>query len=178
MKEIKIEELKINPSIEIGNNWMLVSAGDKSKYNTMTASWGSIGALWGHGVNGRATVTIYIRPSRYTDKFIDEKECFSLSFFDEKYKKDLTYLGTKSGRDENKIAKTSLTVEFINEVPYFKEAKLVFICKKLYKGKIEKEGFIEKDILDKFYKSDSSHIYNNESFHNVYVGEIIKILEK
>lgn len=178
MKLLNIKDLKINPVDLIGNRWMLVSAGKKSKFNTMTASWGQIGALWGHGLNGKGTVTIFIRPSRYTDRFINTNKCFSLSFFDDKYKKDLSYLGSHSGRDEDKISKTNLHVKFIDQVPTFKEASLVLICKKIYKGKINQKGFIDKSITTSFYKNATKNIYNNSSYHNVYIGEILKIYTK
>lgn len=178
MKLLNIKDLKINPIDLIGNKWMLVSAGKKNKFNTMTASWGQIGALWGHGLNGKGTVTIFIRPSRYTDRFINTNKCFSLSFFDNKYKKDLSYLGSHSGRDEDKISKTNLHVKFIDQVPTFKEASLVLICRKIYKGKINQKGFIDKSIITSFYKDATKNIYNNSSYHNVYIGEILKIYTK
>lgn len=178
MKELNVKDLNINPADLIGNKWMLVSAGKENNYNTMTASWGEIGALWGHGLYGRPTFTIFIRPSRYTDKFIDGNDCYSLCFFEEEYRKDLSYLGSHSGKDEDKVSKTNLHVDFIDDIPFFKEANLVFVCKKIYKGKIEKEGFIDKSIIDNFYKDASDHAYNNSSFHNVYVGEILKIYVK
>ena len=69
-------------------------------------------------------------------------------------------------------------MDYIDGVPFYKEAKLVLICKKIYKGKIQKEGFIDKNIIDTYYKNDSDDIYNNDSLHNVYVGKITKILSK
>ena len=40
MKEISVEELKLNPSTLIGKEWALLTAGNKDGYNTMTVSWG------------------------------------------------------------------------------------------------------------------------------------------
>lgn len=178
MKEININDLTINPSNLIGKRWMLITAGDKSSYNTMTASWGEMGALWGHGLNGRPTFTIFVRPSRYTDQFIDSKDYYTICFFDEEYRQDLIYLGSHSGRDENKIDKIKLHIDFVDDQPIYKEASLILICKKIYKGHIEQDGFIDKSIIDEFYKNGSNHIYNNNSFHHVYVGEIVKVLSK
>ena len=70
----------------------------------MTASWGGLGVMWGKNV----AVTV-LRPQRYTKEFIDQSESFTLSFYDDTFKKDLSYLGSVSGRDEDKIAKTRLT---------------------------------------------------------------------
>lgn len=167
MKEINLKELKFNPMTMIGNEWMLVSAGSEKNFNTMTAQWGHLGAIW----NGdMPTSVIYIRPQRYTREFIDREKYYTLSFFDQKYKKDLMYLGTHSGRDENKIAKTSLTPVFDSESIYFKEAKLVFVCRKIYKSQLKEENFIDQSILSKNYPE--------HDFHYVYIGEIVKTFVK
>ena len=60
-QKINIQDLSINPFQKIGKEWMLITAGDEKKVNTMTASWGGMGVLWGQNV-----VTAYIRPQRYT----------------------------------------------------------------------------------------------------------------
>lgn len=167
MKKINIEELNINAYKAIAKDWMLVSAGtNKDNYNTMTASWGQIGSLWGHG-GGKPVATCYIRPQRYTKIFVDENEYFSLSFFDEEYKKDLGYLGSVSGKDEDKVSKTNLTPEFNDKAVYFKQAKLVLICRKLYKQDLKQECFIDTDVMN-----DS---YPKRDFHTMYIGEIEEI---
>ena len=92
-KEISAEELQFNPFTKIGKEWMLVTAGDQEKHNTMTASWGGVGVMWGKNV-----VSVYIRPQRYTKEFVDANELFTLSFYDESYRKALNICGSKSGR--------------------------------------------------------------------------------
>lgn len=39
--------MDFNPFKKIGKEWMLVTAGDEQKWNTMTASWGFAGVMWG-----------------------------------------------------------------------------------------------------------------------------------
>ena len=51
---------------------MLITAGMKEKCNTMTASWGGLGVLWGGPV-----ATVYIRPQRYTLEFVENSEFFT-----------------------------------------------------------------------------------------------------
>ena len=68
-REVPIESIEFNPFAKIGKQWMLVTAGDQEKFNTMTASWGGAGVMW-----GKNAVTVYIRPQRYTKEFIDAKE--------------------------------------------------------------------------------------------------------
>ena len=90
-----------NPFKLIGKDWMLISAEKDNNVNTMTASWGGVGVMWGKNV-----AYIVIRDSRYTKEFIDGSDTFSLSFFDSddvKIRESLSYLGSVSGRNENKI---------------------------------------------------------------------------
>lgn len=168
MKKIDISEFKKNPYTMFAKEWALVTAGTKKdNYNTMTISWGHIGSIWGHG-GGKPTVAIYVRPTRYTKKFVEENEYFSLTFLDEKYRKDLSYLGTVSGRDEDKVSKTSLTPHEDDRAVYFNEANTVLICRKLYKQDLKEECFIDKSVVD-----DS---YPKRDFHTLYIGEIEEVL--
>ena len=72
-QEINVREFSMKPFKMIGDQWMLVTAGDQIKYNTMTASWGGIGVMWGKNV----AVTV-IRPQRYTKEFVESHDCFTL----------------------------------------------------------------------------------------------------
>ena len=56
----------INPFEKFNSEWALVTAGTKDKFNSMTISWGSFGTLW-----FKKVITIYIRPDRYTFKFLE-----------------------------------------------------------------------------------------------------------
>ena len=126
-KEIKPELIRKNPFSAIGKEWMLIAAGNREKQNAMTASWGGLGVMFGKNV-----AFVFVRPQRYTKEFMDSEETFSLSFLDKEYRKVLNYFGTVSGRDEDKIAKSGLTVSYHGTTPYFGEANLVLICKKLF----------------------------------------------
>ena len=56
---------------------MLITAGaDAEHCNTMTASWGAMGVMWGKNV-----VSVYIRPQRYTKEFVDAERAFHLRIF-------------------------------------------------------------------------------------------------
>lgn len=153
-----------NTFSQIGEKWMLITAGNKEKFNTMTASWGMMGILWNKDV-----ATAFVRPQRYTFEFLEKNDYYTLSFFESKYKKQLSYCGRNSGRNVDKIKETGLTSIFDEQAPYFKEASTVFICKKIYGQFISPEGFIDVD-LDKNYE--------NKDYHKMYVGEIIKCLEE
>ncbi|AGK95950.1 flavin reductase family protein [Clostridium pasteurianum] len=163
--EIKPEELNKNLFQIVGTDWMLITAEKDNKVNTMTASWGGFGVMWGKNV-----AHIVIRPQRYTKEFIDNSVSFSLSVLDKSFKKQLSYLGTVSGRDEDKISKANLTIEHSDATPYFQEANLVFICKKLYAQEFKPEFFIESELDTKWYP--------DKDYHTLYIAEIEKVLIK
>lgn len=163
-KEINALEINDNTFKLIGKDWMLVTAGDNKQFNTMTASWGGIGVLWNKNV-----AFSFIRPQRYTLKFLENNDYYTLSFFSDKYKKELTFCGRNSGKDCDKIKETGLNPLFDEDAPYFKEAKLILICKKLYIQDMLPECFIDKSLIDKNYP--------NNDFHKIFVGEIVKVLK-
>lgn len=165
MKEIQAEVLQENAFNMIGKDWLLITAEKDGKVNTMTASWGGIGIMW-----HKKVAYIFIRPQRYTKEFIDAGTKLSLSVLPESYRKELTYCGRVSGRDEDKITNSGLTVEYCEDVPYFKQARLAFICKKLYMQQLEENCFIQKDLVDINYPS--------KDYHYMYIVEIEKILEQ
>lgn len=143
--------------------WMLITAGSDQKVNTMTAGWGGFGILW-----EKPCVFIFVRPQRYTYEFTERENYFSLNFF-ENEKKMLSYLGTVSGRDEEKIANANLNIEFQHNTPYFREAKVNILCKKVYRDILREENFLFPEIHQKWYPKKDYHI--------VYIGEILGIVE-
>lgn len=163
LKPVDIKQLNLNPFTTIGDEWMLVTAGDKEKYNMMTASWGGVGVMWRKNVS-----FIVIRPQRYTLEFLEDKEYYSLTFFDSKYKSALNYCGSHSGRDVNKEKETNLTPVFEEPAPYFSEGKLVLICRKMHKQVLEPSGFLD-DTID-------SQFYSQKDYHLCFVGEIVNVL--
>jgi len=152
MKEINYKDMKFNPFNLIGGEWMLVTGGH-------------LGCLWGHN---DPTAVIYLRPSRYTKKFVDEEPYFTLCVMDKSFKKQMAYLGSTSGRDEDKIAKTGLTPVYADNTVYFQEAKLVLVCKKLYASELQESGFLYQDTIEESYPQ--------RDFHTMYVGKIEEVL--
>lgn len=161
---ISPEEITDNTFKLIGSDWMLITAGSPDSYNTMTASWGGFGVLWGKNV-----AFCVVRPVRYTYEFMEKAENFTLSFFPEDYRKALTICGTKSGRDIDKAAETNLTpipADTPNTTT-FAEARLIIECKKLYFQDIDPKNFLDPSI-------DSS-CYPEKDYHRMYVGEILAV---
>jgi flavin reductase (DIM6/NTAB) family NADH-FMN oxidoreductase RutF len=148
----------------IGSDWMLLTAGTEKSFNMMTASWGGMGVLW-----NKPVTYIFVRPSRYTYGFIEKNEVYSISFFDEKYRKALTLCGTKSGRDIDKVKESGLTPVISDTgIVHFSEAKLVLECRKLYYQDIDPAHFLDPAI-NGMYDSD---------YHRMYIGAITRIIKK
>ena len=168
MKEIPYSQLTMNPMTLIAKEWMLLTAGTKDRgYNTMTCSWGHLGSIWGHG-GGLPTSVCYVRPQRYTKEFVDREELYTLCFFEDN-KKELAYLGSHSGRDGDKVAAVGLTPVFGDGYTWFAEASLVLVCRKLYRAPLVEEGFLDKTVVE--------DCYPERDFHDLYIGEIVKVLE-
>ena len=163
MKEIDIREVKENLVHLLADEWALVTAGRGDALGTMTVSWGGVGVLWGKNV-----ATCYIRPQRYTKKFVDANDTFTLSFYGPEHKQALSICGSKSGRDCDKVKEAGLTPYFVDGTAAFEEADMVFVCKKLYEDEIRPENFIAKENDEKWYPE--------KDYHTVYIAEITKVL--
>ena len=164
-KTITPEEITTNPFRLIGKEWMLVTAEMNGKANTMTASWGGVGVLW-----NKPVAFVFLRPQRYTREFVDSSDTLSLSFYGESEEahKTLTYLGRVSGRDEDEIAKSGLTLTHEDGVPFFEEARMVLLGRKLYCQQMNPESFLIPGLAEKNYPQ--------KDYHFVYVVEIEKVL--
>ena len=164
-REIKPEEIGANPFRLVGSDWLLITAANAGKVNTMTASWGGFGVFW-----GKNAAAVVIRPTRYTKEFVDAAGRFSLCVPGDAYRKELQYPGAVSGRDEDKIAKANLTILYEDGVPYFAESGLVLFCRSLYAQEMKADCFLDESLIGRWYpKLD---------FHTLYVGEIEKVLTK
>ncbi len=165
-QEVKAEELVMNPFTKIGREWLLITAGTAEACNTMTASWGAMGVMW-----GKNAVTVYIRPNRYTKEFVDKEEIFTLSVLGEEYRKALSYCGTVSGRGmENKIREAGLTPYAVDGTAGIAEAELILVCKTMYHDTIKPECFDET--------ANDSKWYPQKDYHTMYIAEVTKVLVK
>lgn len=162
-REIQFCDVKENVVDLLKNQWGLVTAGDENGLNTMTVSWGAIGELWAMDM-----ATIYIRPQRHTVNYLENNDYFTITFFDNQYKKALAFCGANSGKDCDKIKETGLTPVFDCDAPYFEEAKLVLVCRKVAKGSFDAQQMLDKSIIDIQYP--------NNDFHYIYYGAIEKVL--
>lgn len=164
-KEINPSEIKNNPFDLIGKDWALVTAKNGEDCNTMTASWGGVGIMW-----NKPVAFTFIRPQRFTFGLLENEDYFTLSFYGEEYRKALKFCGTKSGRDFDKAKECGFTPVYDEKAPYFAEAKLVLVCKKLYAQDLNEESAVEKETV--------LPNYNGDDYHKMYISEIVKVLKK
>lgn len=166
MRPIDIHSLKENIFTAIGKDWMLITAGDRENSNTMTASWGGLGVLWNKNV-----ATIYVRPTRYTYEFLEKSDYFTLAFFGDEWRDALTLCGTKSGREIDKVNECGFSLAYgAGDAPYYQEARLVLVCKKVYAQDMKPEYFLDATV-------DERH-YPEKDYHRMYIGEILEAYQE
>ena len=158
-----MEKVVINPFEKFHKQWGLVTAGTKEKFNSMTIGWGTMGTLWSTPV-----VTIFIKPVRYTWEFVEKSDYFTVAFFDDKCKKALGIMGSKSGRDCDKVKLAGLTPKFLENGITYEEATETYVCKKIYCEQMDKTKFPE--LAKKFYEREGE-----EPAHYMIIGELVHV---
>lgn len=142
--------------------WALVTAGDISDFNTMTISWGGMGTLW-----SKPVATVYVKPVRYTHEFMEANDYFTVSFFEEEYREALKLLGSKSGRDCDKVAESHLTPVRIGEnLVGYVQAFRTLVCRKIYTQELDASA-VPEAVRETYYAKEAPH--------TMYIGEIIGI---
>ena len=147
---------------QFDKKWALLTAGEPDNFNTMTVSWGGLGTIW-----NKSVATVYVRLSRYTHEFMDKNDYFTVSFYPEDRKKTLAVLGSKSGRDMDKIYNSGLTAVSAGKSVSFKEAEVTLVCRKLFRQRVELSN-IPEDIVKACYGSGDPH--------DMYIGEVVDII--
>ena len=143
--------------------WAVLTAGNKDNFNMMTISWGEMGTLW-----GKPVVNVFVRESRYTHEFMDKEDYFTLTFIERRWYQDqLNLIGSKSGRDIDKLKETGFTVFERPHGVSFTNARMIVVCRKLFKQQLDMDAMPE-ELRNKFYK--------NGDPHDMYIGEVVEIL--
>jgi flavin reductase (DIM6/NTAB) family NADH-FMN oxidoreductase RutF len=160
-KMIHPRELSDNVFRSVGDDWMLITAGTADDFNTMTASWGTLGILWNLPV-----ALCFIRPQRHTFGYMEKSGHYTLSFLEEGYREILQFCGSRSGRNTDKIRETGLKpiTTPLGHI-YFEQCRLALECRKIYSDRIKEDQFINNKLIGKNYP--------RKDFHKFYIGEII-----
>lgn len=160
------EDLLVRPHDLWANRWLLLTCGDwgEKAFNTMTVAWGSLGTMW-----SKPFAQIVVRFSRYTFGFAERYESFTLSALPDSLRPAMQLLGSKSGRDSDKIAEAGLTPIASSSVaaPSFAEAELVIECHKMYWDDINPAHFLDVTIEAN---------YRNRDYHRIYFGEVVAVM--
>ena len=145
--------------------WMVLTSGDfeAGSFNAMTVGWGSLGTMW-----GKPFAQVVVRPTRHTRGFMDKYNTFTLCAFPESCRRAVQLLGTKSGRDCDKISDSGLTpvASSLVAAPCFDEAELVIECRKCYWQDMDPGGFLNPTI---------ERNYPQKDYHRIYFGEIVAV---
>jgi flavin reductase (DIM6/NTAB) family NADH-FMN oxidoreductase RutF len=134
--------------------------------NPMTIGWASIGRAW-----GRPTMTIYVRPSRFSFSLLEGLPEFTVNVPTKEHSKAVAICGTKSGRDMDKIARCGFLLgssESIS-VPYIYECPIHYECKVVHKNDVVPAD-LDPGIVRKQYPIGD--------FHRVYFGEIMGVFRE
>jgi flavin reductase (DIM6/NTAB) family NADH-FMN oxidoreductase RutF len=162
-KSISLEQLTTRPVGLWEPGWFLLTSGDfaAGQFNAMTVSWGGMGVLW-----NKPVVQVVVRPQRYTFQFMEQYPTFTLCAFPPEYRAALNLLGTKSGREGDKIREAGLMPVASGAVPApaYAEAELVFCCRKIYWQDLDPEHFLDPAI---------DRNYPRRDYHRAYFGEIV-----
>ncbi len=162
-QSIPVEALNVRVVALWGQQQMLFTSGDfaAGDFNTMTVGWGALGRMW-----SRPLALAVIRPTRYTFCFINRYNTFTLCAFPEDCQPALELLGTRSGRDGDKIAAAGLTPQAATVVaaPLFAEAVLAIECCKLYWDDFHPSQFVDATLEEHYPLKD---------YHRILYGEIV-----
>lgn len=156
--ELDIHALHDNIFEGLNRRWALLSATDGKRANSMTIGWGGMGVMW-----ERDVFFVMVRPCRYTYDILENTDTVTLSFFGDGYRKELTYLGRTSGRDEDKLALCGLTPVQEGKDVYFEEAKLVLSGKIIAKMDLNSSDLVDETLEKHYPKRDYHRIYVCES---------------
>ncbi len=166
MQHTDFTTLTANAAKLIGSQWMLITAGKpgvcSTDFNTMTASWGSLGFLW-----GKPVACIFVRPNRHTHGFIEAEDALTLTFMPEACRQQLVYCGRNSGREVDKMAETGMKPLVLESgLVTFEGAELVLECRKLFRTRLQECDFIDwSEVSPRWYDEDNP-------LHDMYICEI------
>lgn len=135
----------------------------EEKTNTMTIGWASFGTIW-----SKPILMVMVRRSRYTYGLIEEAKDFTVSIpVGLDLKKALSYCGTYSGRDVDKIKGANLTLKKAKSIesPIIKECSYHYECKILFTQPMNSDD-LDEETKKRFYPIDD--------MHTLYFGEIVE----
>lgn len=164
-KNIAPDKIPGNIIKMLSQDWMLITAGNSTKFNTMTASWGGLGVLF-----NKPVAICFVNPARYTYQLMESGDTYTLTFYTETYRDALNYCGKVSGRDTDKIKGSGLTpIATPDNSMAFSEAWMIIECRKLVSQSLSP---------DAIHNPEEKAKRSTQAMHKMYIGEIINVWVK
>lgn len=129
--------------------------------NAMTIGWATFGIIWGLPI-----CAVLVRPSRYTYGLIEKCQDFTVNVPADGMEQAVSYIGTTSGRNHDKLAemKLSLIPATIVSTPVIAECTVRYECKVVHWNDV---------VADNLAPAVKSGSYPHGDFHRVYFGQIM-----
>ncbi|MDR0317885.1 MAG: flavin reductase [Lactococcus lactis] len=168
--EIEATDISENVFKLWGQDNTVITAGNESYFNSMTAAYGGFGIQF-----NLPSTWCFLRASRYTLDFIRGEQTYTMCWFDDDYKDAVLYFGSMSGRDSDKMANNPLnsTSTPDGNIAY-KEAKLILECKLMQITTVSPDDFYYqkgKEFVDAGFE-------DAQDYHKIVFGEITKVWKK
>lgn len=164
-EEVSLKQFDFNPLKKI-EEWALLTAGTEENFNMMTITGFMCGKFFLQPV-----IQVYVHPDRYSYRFLESSEYFTVSFFDVPQHPALQVCGRVHGNECDKAAEAGLHPVPFEGTVLFEEAATVFVCRKVYHTDVEKANFDSQELFKEYYKDSST-------FHRIYLGRIEKVLRR
>jgi len=167
-KTIGVEEVPDDIFTLVSKDFVVLTAGNPSHFNSMVAGWGGWGILF-----SKPAVFSFLRSNRYTLELMRKEQRYTMTFFDDEFKEDILKFGMSSGRDsDEKMRNTKLsTVQTPDGNMAYKEAKLIIECKLIEVTTVSPDDFYtaegRKFIEDAYAETND--------YHKMVFGEITKV---
>lgn len=163
-EEISVKEISgYKDAVSLFEEGGIAYAKGKERENGLTIAWGGLGVLW-----RKPCLSVYVHATRFSKKIFDEADSFSVCFFSKDKQAIVNYFGSHSGRDEDKAKAINANIIHDEDAPYFEDAELVIICKKMGQSDFD-PSFVDEGVKD---------WYSKQGVHTIYQGQIIKVLRK
>ncbi len=151
---------------QIGKGAFLTVGGESC--NPMTIGWAQFGVIW-----GKPMVTVLVRKSRYTFELLENTDVFSISVPAlNDMQSALSYCGSHSGRDGDKLAATGL----VRLPARFGGADGVAACKAHFECRIVYRQDMDLAALDETSRAryyGSNQALPNGDPHRILIGELL-----
>jgi flavin reductase (DIM6/NTAB) family NADH-FMN oxidoreductase RutF len=168
--QISPEEICDNVFTLLGKVFPVITAGKEDYYNSLTASGGGLGLLF-----KKPTTWCILRADRYTLEMIQKEQTYTMSYFPDEYREQIMFLGSKSGRDSEKMKEVELTsVQTPSGDMSFKEARLIIECRLTEITTPNPNDFYTQEAKDSI-----NEVYKEANHYRKYVfGEITHVWVK